>query len=184
MESDTSTGASGLARALPPYPAGSTHSHRVGLNRRYRAHCVTARIEPAHMRMSAQATTPVAVLRRRSSPFLPHTHARPPPVGNQPTGGAHSNGVYYQSHFLRGRLWTVQESNLRPPVCKTGALPIELTAQKRGATSYSENLTSILFSTLRESNPSPFGVLPIELHQPLRGQWRDSNPRLLLRSPD
>lgn len=52
----------------------STHSHRVGLNRRYRAHCVTARIEPAHMRMSAQVTTPVAPLRRRSSPFLP----RPP----------------------------------------------------------------------------------------------------------
>ena len=25
------------------------------------------------MRMSAQATTPVALLRRRSSPFLPHT---------------------------------------------------------------------------------------------------------------
>lgn len=74
VESDTPTGASGLARALPPYPAGSTHSHRVGLNRRYRAHCVTAGIEPAHMRMSAQATTPVAPLRRWSSPFIP----RPP----------------------------------------------------------------------------------------------------------
>ena len=30
-------------------------------------------------------------------------------------------------------LWTVQGSNLRPPVCKTGALPIELTAQVWGA---------------------------------------------------
>lgn len=49
VESDTPTGASETARALPPYPAGGTHSYRVGLNRRYRAHCVTARIEPAHM---------------------------------------------------------------------------------------------------------------------------------------
>ena len=31
VESDTPTGASGLARALRPYPAGSTHSYRVGL---------------------------------------------------------------------------------------------------------------------------------------------------------
>lgn len=30
--------------------------------------------------------------------------------------------------------WTVQESNLRPPACKAGALPIELTAQSVGAT--------------------------------------------------
>ena len=67
-------GSLGFTPRSAPYTAGSTHSHRVGLNRRSQAHCVTAGIEPAHMRMSAQATAPAALLWRRSSPFLP----RPP----------------------------------------------------------------------------------------------------------
>ena len=33
-------------------------------------------------------------------------------------------------------MWTVRELNPRPPACKTGALPIELTARKVTATTY------------------------------------------------
>lgn len=32
-------------------------------------------------------------------------------------------------YLLAGTWWAVQDSNLRPPVCKTDALPTELTAR-------------------------------------------------------
>lgn len=52
-------------------------------------------------------------------------------------------------------LWTVQGLNLRPPACKTGALPTELTAQKRGITSFRE---LVLYSVLYDTGIEPASV--------------------------
>ncbi len=43
--------------------------------------------------------------------------------------GRHSNQLNY--HSRQYKWWALQDSNLRPPPCKGGALPAELSARKK-----------------------------------------------------